>query len=244
MKKFKLQKVVPFVLISSMLLTGCGKKMECDKPNRHAHLYTKKITNNITLTTYYDSEYETISGFKWNPETMELNKVDEKMYAKLNSKDLFVAEKNWDYLYARMAGAHDWLEFYYEYYTYETHTYTDSDGKTHTETERVRHDGWHTDPRDSDNTGDVRLFHNRFYAWRAIYKDGDFTLQRSPLVDDIRQVLEDYPYAGEKCSETVYKAFRFNTWDLPKLKVSDFTTFNHPDLSNTSISLDGAKLGK
>ena len=243
MKKYKLQRVLPFVLISSMLLTGCGKKMDCGLPARHVHQYKKNINNSITLTNYYDSEYETVNGYKWQEDYIEITKTDEELYRLLNHRDLFDARTNWDYLFYEMRSLHDWLEFYYEYDTYETHTYTDEDGNTHTETEVVHHSGWHTDPRDLDNTGDVRLNHHRFYAYRVVYKNGKFELERSRLVDDVRDVLEDYPYTCEKGYDVVHKDFKFKRRDLPNLKVTDFTTFNHPDLTNNSIDL-GTRLGK
>ncbi len=243
MKKYKLQRVVPFVLISSMLLTGCGKKMECNLPARHVHQYKKNITNSITLTNYYDSEYEQVNGYNWQEDYIEITKTDEELYKVLNNRDLFDAKTNWDYLYYEMSCLHDWLEFYYEYDTTETTSYTDSDGNVHTETHTVHHSGWHTNPRDGDNTGDVRLNHHRYYAYRVVYKDGKFQLERSRLVDDVRDVLEDYPYACEKGYDVVHRDFKFKRSDLPKLKASDFDTFRQPDLTNKTPNL-GTGLSK
>ena len=237
MKKYKLQKVVPFVLISSMLLTGCGKKMDCGLPARHVHQYKKNINSNITLTNYYDSEYEQVNGYNWQEDYIEITRTDEELYRLLNSKNLFDATTNWDYLYYEMSHVHDYLEFYYEYDTEETNSYTDEDGNVHVETYTVHHSGWHTNPNDLDNTGDVRLNHYRFYNYRVIYKDGKFQLEKSRLVDDVREVMDDYPYACEKGFALVHKDFKFKRRDLPKLKPSDFDTFNHPDLTNKSPSL-------
>ena len=36
-----------------MLLTGCGKKSECDYPTRHVHLYTKSFNSEISKEYNY-----------------------------------------------------------------------------------------------------------------------------------------------------------------------------------------------
>ena len=238
MKKFKLQKVVPFVLISSMLLTGCGKKSECDYPTRHVHEYTKNFNNGITISRYIDSEYENVSGYNWTDNIMEITKTDEELYKLLQSRGLFNARDNWDYLYYEMSHVHDYLEFYYEYDTTETYTETDSKGNVTVHTRTVHHDGWHTNAKDSDNTGKTRLYHHRFYAYRVNYVDGKFVLEQSPAVDDIREVLDEYPYVCEEGITKVYETFKFARRELPYLSPSDFTTFDHPDLSNTTPYLE------
>ena len=239
MKKFKLQKIVPFVLISSMLLTGCGKKSECDYPTRHVHLYTKSFNNGVIISTYYDDESLERNGFQWNEDFLEITKTDEALYKVLNSHNLFVGEDNFDYLYREMASNHDYLKFYYEYETVETYTETDSKGNVTVHTRTVTHSGWHDNPRDSDNTGKTRLYHHKYYGYRVIYKDGKFELERSRLVDDVREILQDYPYVCEKGYDEVYEQFKFSRSELPYLSVDDFETFGHPDLSNTTPYLDG-----
>ena len=238
MKKYKLQKIVPYLLISSMLLTGCGKKSECENPTRHVHLYTKEFNNGIVISTYFDDESLERSGYQWQNDIIEITKTDEELYHVLNSHNLFNGIDNWEYLYRLMASQHDYLKFYYEYDTVETYTETDSKGNTTVHTRTVHHDGWHTNPNDSDNTGKTRLYHHRFYAYRVLYRDGHFVLDRSPLVDDIREVLEDYPYVCENAVEEVYETFKFARHDLPYLRAEDFDTFAHPNLSNTTPYLN------
>mgnify|MGYP007069843889 CR=1 FL=1 len=237
MKKFKLQKIVPYMLISSMLLTCCGKKSDCTLPTRHVHLYTKEITSDITISKYSDSEYEKNSGYSWQDEYLEITKIDEELYQLLDRNGLFNGLDNWNYLYYEMSNNHDYLKFYYEYDTIETYTTTDEKGHTETHTRTVHHDGWHTNPNDSDNTGKTRLYHHKYYAYRVIYENGEFKLDRSPYVDDIREVLSEYPYVPENGSHEVYEQFKFNRSELKYLTPEQFTTFNHPDLSNTTPNL-------
>ena len=151
---------------------------------------------------------------------------------------MFLGRDNWDYLYNLMAAQEDYLEFFYEYDTIETYTETDSDGNTETKTRTVHHEGWHTNPYDSDNTGRVRLYHHRFYGYKIIYKNNKFSKVSSYAVDDIREIMDEYPYFPENCVTEVYEEFRFGRWDLPDLSPDDFNTFNHPDLNNKSMTLN------
>ncbi len=238
MRKLKLQRIVPFVLISSMLLTSCGKKADCNLPTRHVHEYTKDINNEITINTYFDSEQVELHGYNWTENYMEITKTDEAFYKLLNSKKLFNGIDNWDYLYYEMANVHDYLKFYYEYETVETYTETDSKGNVTVHTRTVTHSGWTDNPNDSDNTGKTRLYHHKFYAYRINFINGEYVLERSPLVDDIREVLADYPYVCEKGFDEVYESFKFHRSELKYLSPSDFDTFNHPDLSNNTPHLE------
>lgn len=137
-----------------------------------------------------------------------------------------------------MATHHDYLLFYYEYTTVESYTTTDSDGNVEIKTRTVHHDGWHSNPYDSDNTGKTRLYHHRYYGYRIVYKDGKFKVEQSPLVDDIREIINEYPYFSENCVTTVYEQFRFSEWELPYLSPEDFDIFVGPDLENKTLHIE------
>ena len=148
----------------------------------------------------------------------------------------FVGVDNWDYLYNKMAHNHDYLRFYYEYWTTEIETYTDSEGNTKTRTKRVHHDGWTDNPYRSDNTGRVRLYHHMYYGYKLIYKDGKYKLEESPLVNDIREIIFEYPYFSEDCVTTVYEEFKFKKRELGSLSpYDDFNPYGQPDLSNKEL---------
>ena len=162
--------LIPFVL------TGCGKKAECDIPTRHVHKYTKQINDNISIYTYLDNEeiYTPFSNFERNDEYLEINRDDEKFYHTLNG--LIDGANNWDFIFHEMSTKEDFLEYYYEYYTTETYTETDNDGNRVTKTRRVHHTGWTTNKNNSDNTGKVRLNHPRFYGYRIVQRNHDYFL--------------------------------------------------------------------
>lgn len=235
MNKSALKKVMPFALTATILLSGCGKKSGCEIPTSHVHKYTKVVTDDITIEAYFDDEHLNLSGYTWNADYIEINKVDEALYKALYSKGLFDGKTNWDYLYNQMAIHHDYLEFYYEYTAVESYTEVDSEGNTTVKTRTVEHDGWHTDPNDLNNTGKTRLNHHRYYGYRVIYKDGKFKLEQSPAVDDIREIIDDYPYFSEYCVTEVYKTFNFNRSELKYLSPDDFDTFTAPDLENPNL---------
>ena len=220
-----------------LLLSGRGEKSECELPTRHVHKYTKRANNGITITRYIESEDLRLQGYKWNEDHININTIDADRFKELEGKKLFncdrnsnLCEDNWNYLCNLMRNNHDWLEFYYHYTELVTKTRTNSDGDLETYTETETHSGWTTDPDYVHNTGEVRLYHHRYCGYRFIFENGEFKLDRSKAVDDIQDIIDDYPYFGEKCAVHVYKDFSFNTRDLSNLSPDQFDVFDQPNL--------------
>ena len=244
MKKKNIIKLLPYILASSISLSGCGAAPSCGiTNNRHVHLYTKNITDDITISKYMDSEKETdYNGYNWNQDYIEITKQDEAFYKLLKNHNLFNGLDNFDYLYYEMANNHDYLEYYYEYTTTETYTTTDSKGNVTIHTRTVTHSGWTKNQNYSNNTGKVRLCHHKYSAYKINYENGRPTLERSPYVDDIREVLQDYPYVKEDNSEVFSTTYRYTRSESKELKVEYFYDVNsHPDLSNTTPYLNKIK---
>lgn len=229
------RKAISSALLLSILLTGCGEKSECNIPTQHVHRYVKEITDDIDIERYIESEYLNMSGYNRCDDYIEITKTDEDFYNLLERNSLFTGEDNWDYLYYKMSHLHDYLKFYYEYDTIETRTTTDSEGNVKTETYTVHHDGWTENPNNPDNTGRTRLFHHKYFGYRIVRKNGRFTLEKSPLVDDIREIIDEYPYIGESCATEVYEEFRFSRWELDELRPEDFDTFDQPNLESHEL---------
>lgn len=228
-------KMIPYALILSMLLSGCGEKSECEIPSRHVHKYTKQTSNGITIERYIDDEHLNLSGYNWNNDYIEINKDDEKVYKIIRKNGLFDGVTNWEYLYNEMATHHDYLEFYYHYTTTETYTTRDSKGNTQVKTRTVTHSGWTTNPNRAHNTGRTRLYHHRYYGYRIIYENGEFKSEKSQAVDDIREIINDYPYFSEDCISLVYEEYKYNKSELNYLSPEDFDVFNGPDLENKNL---------
>ena len=201
MNNIKVKKLMPKVvalLFIPFILTGCGKKSDCDIKERHVHLYTKN-TNKGKIEKYLDSEKLTQGNYNWNKDCIEITSEDEEFYRAKG--DLFVGADNWEYLFNTMKeNSKDYLEFYYHYTT----TSVVKAGKS-TITQIHHHSGWDTDPEHRGVTGEVRVCHNRYYGYNIVLMDGKYVKVQSPIVDDIREIINDYPYFSEECIETVYK---------------------------------------
>ena len=235
MKEINKLRVLSYMLASTLLLSGCSEKSECNIPARHVHKYIRQVNDNISIEKYLDDEHLTVGYYNWTENYIEINKEDEKLYKLL--RGLFDGVTNWDYLYNRMASVHDYLEFYYEYDTVEVRTRTNADGETETYTETVHHSGWHKNANDFDNTGRTRLCHHRFYGYVVVLNNGKYQLVRSPLVDDIRYIIDNYPYFDETCTEIVSKEFKFKKRELKYLAPEDFDIFEGPDLTTKDIHI-------
>ena len=244
MKNIKVKKVMPRIaalLFIPFIISGCTQRSDCELPSRHVHLYTMN-TNKGKVSTYLDNEAlvyqrndwkgDAIIRFNWNKDYMEITKEDEAFYR--IKGDSFEGVNNWEYLFNTMKeNSKDYLEFYYHYTT----TSYAKVGKT-TVPQTHHHSGWDSDPEHRGVTGEVRLCHNRFYGYNIYLQNGQYVKVKSPLVDDIREIINDYPYFDSDCVETVYKEYDYtnDTSILPKLKVSDFNYFNGPDLDNSDIN--------
>ena len=122
------KKVIPYALILSMTLTGCGKKSNCEVPSRHVHRYTKQVTDDIEIEKYLDNEHLVVGGYNWDENYIEITKNDEELYHVMEKNNLFEGKNNWNYLYNEMVSHPDYLEFYYYYTTIETYTTVDDKG--------------------------------------------------------------------------------------------------------------------
>lgn len=234
------KKILPYALVAAMAFSGCGKKSECEIPTRHVHKYVKQVTDDISIEKYLDDEHLNSFGYQWSEDYIEITKDDEKVYKAI--KGLFEGVNNWEYLYNEMATHHDYLEFYYHYTTLETYTTKDSNGNTSVHTRTVHHSGWTKNPNYLHNTGETRLYHHRYYGYRIVYKNGKFKLERSDAVDDIREIIDEYPYFSEDCVTTVYKEFEYDESMLRYLSPDDYDVFTQPDLENKDLYSENAKI--
>ena len=243
-------KKVLLYLTFPLMLTGCGKKAECNYPNRHAHLYVKSFDKNgidnkpITIKKYLISEYLNTNGYERKEDRINVTTENELYLSKI--KNYFKIKDNWPYMYNLMSNYHDFIEFYYRYTTIETYVTTDSKGNTHVHTRTETHTGWTDNPYYSHNTGKFHIGHHRFRGFRIEkkYKSNgrvEITLEHKSA-DDIRVIMKEYPYATDFDDEVeiVYKEYNANKSELPKIRPDDprYNTFKHPYLSNITMNLN------
>jgi len=244
MNKPKIRKVykkIIALLAIPFILTGC--QSNCNIGERHVHKYIgiirrgyKGSDKDHSIINYLDSEKgnnyreewleeERMSGryypfeilYQKQEEYITITKDDEEFY-KVKG-DLFNGKENWDFLYSIMARMKDYLEYYYY----------NSDGESTWE-------DWTTNAKHPDNTGDVRIRHMRFYGYKIEYKDGKYVKIKSPLADDIRDIIDEYPYFDIECYIAVYKKFKYNKKELSNIKLEDIDDYKQPDLSNKELN--------
>lgn len=229
-------------------LVGSKEEKKCDiYDGYHVHCYTYNINDNVCINRYVNSEKDSL----WNLSTY-YNKTDKyipattedlKIYNLLSKKELFDGRDNIDYINYQIENNKDYLEFYYYYTTtrtvYHTKTHIDSEGHTHTESipEVVTdvHSGWSEDSYHRGVTGKTRVVHKKYFAYKVI-NDDELSLEKSELVDDIREIINEYPYINVNCSENVYEVFRFKTRELPYLNIDDFNPFYTPTVENNPLN--------
>ena len=233
MKTKSVSKRVLALLCLSFILTGCTKESECNIKDKHLHLYTKKKYG-ATIQTYLDSEYLEYNGYNWTDETISLTKNDDDKFYEAK-QDLFYGPDNWEYLYKFMTSKSDRLEFYYYYTEDGVISMVDTDGNITDMPYTDTYSGWTTDPRYRGVTGEVRVVHNRFTGNRFVYKDGEYKRERSYAVDDIRDIIDKYPYFEEDGSVEIYDKYNFDSAKLPYLKLEDLDSFKGPDFSTKEM---------
>ena len=234
-KKNKINKVIATALgISSALtLTGMANTSKCDNPELHVHKYSKFITNEISIDKYMYDEKLRIDGYNWSENVIYIDENELEFYnilngnSKSNSEKLFFGPDNMDYLNYLMEINNDYFTFFYK----KEDKVTDTNKRETITTET----GWSKNPYHNYNTGLVALNHHRSYWYRIINNDGTLELEKSPIVDDIKEIIDEYPYFSEDCFEIVNRLIYFLPEQLPDLKPEDFIVFNQPDLNSKEL---------
>ncbi len=215
------------------LLTGCMS--DCKIEGRHVHKYVH-ADNRGTITNYLDNEQVKISyeykvpehrreaylmydhaNYNWSSDAIEITKEDEEFY-KVKG-DLFDGRENWNYLFNIMLNRSDYIEYNY--------IWDDGEDKFSRWTSQY-------DWRD-DHTGIIHVIHFRYFGYRIIKKDGKYVKEKSPVVDDIRDIIDEYPYFDLGCVTYVSKEYKLNPKDLKNLKLSDIDEFKQPNLTTTEL---------
>ena len=206
------------LLSCPFILSGCSNQSECTETSDHAHRYVNPNTG-IELHIG-NSEYLTYNGYIWQEDFYTLNEDDVAFYKEKN--DLFYGPKNWDYLYNVMASKKDRIEYRYRYDDGFDYAYR-----------------WiESNQENKHYTGDVRVYHYRFCGHRIVLKDGKWIDERSPFVDDIREIINDYPYFEIDCYKRVHKDYKVDKKKLANLKIEDINEFKQPDYANKELNIN------
>ena len=240
MNNNNLQRILPTMLITTLLLTGCTNKKDnnCNLTNPHAHLYHKEITSNLSLNTYLPREDLEFNGYKKTDDVIPLSDYDIAFYNATNNLLLFEGIYHWDYLYSLMYRHQDYIKFENISIENKEVTVFDKEGNSTIRTIPTKIRDFKDNCYAEGNTGLVRIYHHMFYGYKIEEIKGKLTLVKSPLVDDIREILEEYPYYTEGCFEVVTHDVELTPGVLRFIEADGFTFFNHPDLTNKTMYLD------
>ncbi len=177
---------VALLICGSVLLTGCGKKAECQIDGYHIHKYTDEVG----YVKYVESEKLTLGEFNRNEEYILISKDDEEYYKKVNKSKLLLASNNYEMIDKLLEENSDYLEYEYRH-TYITYTRA---GKVMIPITHVSYN-WTTDRNDGRLTGNVRIIHPMYQAY-DVKKDenGKFVVIASDLANNLYDVIGEYPY--------------------------------------------------
>ncbi len=171
--------IVGTLAVSS--LTGCGKKADCEIPNRHAHMYV----NDDGYVRYIESEKIEFDDYNRSYNYIDLTEEESQFYNILISKDMFRIDDNIDLILAQQEQNRSFM--IYEY-SYNTNSRVGSSTSYY----------WTNDPEHEDLTGKEKEVHYIYQAYNVKKdEDGKFIVYPSPIVEDIMEVMEEYPYIRE-----------------------------------------------
>lgn len=144
-----------------------------------------------------------------------INREDKYVYDIIGN--LFEGRENMEYLMSKMLSNKPYLEFYY----------VNPIGSKVTS-------GWTTDVTNPNVTGLIRLAEPKYFGYRIVYKDDKFVKEKSPLVDDFREIMGDYPLFSDDFYTYVYSEYRYPKEALASLTVDDVKNPN----KTTEINID------
>ncbi|MBP3634841.1 MAG: hypothetical protein J6J17_00060 [Bacilli bacterium] len=232
-KRLKRLKYAALSLALVTSLTGCGKKADCEIKEDHAHLYT----NDEGYCRYImDKEYLKYEGYERNDDYILITEDEKSLYKFFDKNNLLLIEDNIDTILQNQAENKDYIEYRYSYIynqpipnymligkeTYLYYTYITTTMYS-----------WTRDANHANLTGEQRKCHYVYTAYK-IEKDenGKFVLIPSEPVDDIRKVMEEYPYIKEKYYKIVDLE---NGYDL------DYEEGPEEELEKIEDNLDSSK---
>ena len=217
------------LLAIPFIVSGCSKKADCDLKNIHVHKYFTD-TNKGRITTFLNSEELDHSQFNtspnlpkythysWTNESIEVTNDDLEFY-KVKG-ELFKGSDNLDYLNNLIDSNKDYIEYHYDYH--KRRIVTTSTGKfTQTYAVLQRHEGYTDDPTHEGLDGKIQLHHYQYYGYKIEKKDGKYVKIKSPLVDDINEIIDEYPFFSLECFEIIIKEYEFDKEIVSSITIDD-----------------------
>lgn len=198
MKNFKIyaaRGILTFMLISiPSTLTGCGNIVDCDIKETHAHLYT----NEDGYIRFLVDEHEFVDNFSRSDQYISLDEDEKKLNDYLKANDLLKISDNLEVLIEEKLLNEDYQEYRYTYTYMAAIPQVHSNGKTTTISYiYIPSTGksWTDNAFHSNLTGEERTAHYVYQAYKVVLDEkGKYTLEASEYVDDLRDIMQEYPY--------------------------------------------------
>lgn len=166
------------------------KKSDCQIEGFHLHKYEKS-----GMIRYLPRENLSFQGYDWTNDVRFVRENDQEVVNFYEKKKLLRIKDNIDFIKKQQRTLHDYREYEYEYVHFILV------GKVLV----PRFDtDWTSKPTNEDLTGETRICHHMFYGYKIVKENGILHLEKSPLVDDLLEIKDEYPYFKEKYIEKVY----------------------------------------
>ncbi len=162
------------------------RQSDCTEKDYHVHKYEKG-----RIVRFLPREELHYQGYNW---TEEVYYTDPDLFEYLDQERLLQISENRTYIQQVQNSQKDYLE--YE----RAGTWVNPVGKL---PRTIPMTEWTTDPT-KGNTGRTRVCHAQYYGYK-IEKDerGNRHLVKSPLVDNLLEIEDEYPYFREDFKEIV-----------------------------------------
>ena len=189
--------LLALVMVSPLALSGCVKKADCDVSGSHAHMYK----NELGYVRYIEKEALKYEGYERLDDYISID-GEEELYKYLTKKDLMRIDDNLDLIVNTQDSQTDYTEYRYKYTYLMPIPHTMKVGKITTTyysyVPMTRH-SWTSDPNHSNLTGETRLCHYVYTAYKVGKNEkGKYVMISSPYVDDLTTVMNEYPYIEKK----------------------------------------------
>lgn len=209
LKKSKEKLKVKDIVIAGMLITsvflfsGCAKNVECHIEETHAHKYVSEQQ----LDKYVISEKEHIGSWGRLDDYILIDKKDEKLMDFINDNDLYIIQNNIDEIRQMASEKHDQTEYRYSYKQTILIPQIRKVGKVTTVTQMpyvVTNYSWTTDANHPNLTGEQREVHHMYQGYKIeVNEKGEYEIIASSFVENIEDLLPEYPYVSSDFIKTV-----------------------------------------
>ncbi len=174
-------KGLSLVLVTTLFVTslgGCSSDNKCFVNDKHAHMYV----SDDGLIRYVMSEKNNVDGYNKSYNYRVISQDESSLYEFIGKKELLRIDENMDIISAQQDLNKPFTIYEYTYRSFS----------------RVGSSvcyAWTNDPEQDDLTGEEKEVHFIYQAF-SIDKDenGNYVLIPSPLVEDITEVMTDFPY--------------------------------------------------